>query len=116
MREKKRRVRGELTAILKGRLKRALLSSESLGPNNRKNSLASEPPDRPGKKSGNNAQNDSDHGFLLFLFFMSSPRIGAQPFRSFRCHSFGGFRVGEYPVPFQKSGGMSRTGLATQPR
>src|SRR5687767_1949575 len=66
MREKKRRFRGELTAILKGRLERALLSAEALRPDGRKNLLASEPHDRPGKKSGNNAQDDSHHGFLLF--------------------------------------------------
>src|SRR5687767_15984035 len=71
MGEKKRRVRSELTAILNGSLERALLSAEALRPDGRKNHLASEPPDRPDKKSGNNARNDSNHGFLLFISLKS---------------------------------------------
>ena len=66
MYEKERRVRCELTAILNGRLERALMSAEPLRPNGRKNLLASEPRYRPGKKSGNNAYNDSYQRFLLF--------------------------------------------------
>src|SRR6185503_485000 len=67
MREKKRRVRCELTPIGNGRFKRTLMSAEPLRPNGRKNLLASEPHYRPSKKSGNNAQNDSYHRFLLFI-------------------------------------------------
>src|SRR5215208_4703927 len=67
MREKERRVRCELTAILNGRLERALMSAEPLRPDGRKNLLASEPRYRPGKKSGDNAHNDSYHRFLLFI-------------------------------------------------
>src|SRR5688500_15431413 len=66
MREKNSRVCGELTAMLNGRLERELMSAEPL-PDRRKNLLASEPRYRPTKKSGNNAQNDSYHGFLLFI-------------------------------------------------
>src|SRR5437868_3206275 len=66
MREKKRCVRRELTAILNGRLERALMSAE-LRPNGRKNLLASEPHYRPSKKSGNNAQNNSYHRFPLLI-------------------------------------------------
>jgi hypothetical protein len=40
-------------------------------PNGRKNLLASEPRYRPGKKSGNDAQNDSYHGFLLSISLKS---------------------------------------------
>src|SRR4029453_3779269 len=67
MYEKKRRVRYELTAIGNGRFERALMNAEPLRPNGRKNLLASEPHYRPGKKTGNNAQNDSYHRFLLFI-------------------------------------------------
>jgi hypothetical protein len=66
MREKHPRVRCELTAILNGRLERALMSAE-LRPNGRKNLLASDPRYHPSKESGNNAQNDSYHRFLLFI-------------------------------------------------
>jgi hypothetical protein len=67
MYEKKRRVRCELTAILNGRLERELMSAVPLRPNGRKNLLASDPHDHPGKKSGNNAHNDSYHRFPLFI-------------------------------------------------
>ena len=67
MHEKKRRVRGELTAIGNGRLERALMSAEPLRPNGRKNLLASDPHYRPSKKSGDNAQNDSYHRRLQFI-------------------------------------------------
>src|SRR5215207_683320 len=65
MHEKKRRVRCELTAIGNGRFECALMSAEPLRPKGRKNLLASDPRYRPSKKSGNNAQNDPHHRFLL---------------------------------------------------
>jgi hypothetical protein len=67
MREKHVRVRCELTAIFNGLFERALMNAEPLRPNGGKNLLASHPHYGPGKKSGNNAQNDSYHGFLLFI-------------------------------------------------
>src|SRR5215207_3990733 len=67
MHEKKRRVRCELTAIFNGRFERALMSAEPLRPHGRKNLLASDPHYRPNKKSGNNAQHNACHRFLLFL-------------------------------------------------
>src|SRR4030095_375801 len=67
MREKHDRVRCELTAILNGLFERALMSAEPLRRNGRKNLLASDPHYHPSKKSGNNAQNDSYHRFLLFI-------------------------------------------------
>src|SRR5215210_8003176 len=66
MHEKKRSVRCELTAIFNGRLERELMSAVPLRPNGRKNLFASDPHYRPSKKSGNNAQNDSHHKFLLW--------------------------------------------------
>src|SRR5687768_4572430 len=67
MHEENGRVCGELTAMLNGRLERELMSAEPLRPDGRKNLLASDPRYRPEKKSGNNAQNDSYHRFLLFI-------------------------------------------------
>src|SRR5687768_12583679 len=80
MHEKKRRIRSELAAILNRRLEGTLMSAESLRPNCRKNLLASEPRYRPGKKSGNNAQNDSCHRGLLFFRVTRVIRFSAQDF------------------------------------
>src|SRR4030095_15555257 len=80
MREKHDRVRCELTAILNGLFERALMSAEPLRRNGRKNLLASEPHYRPSNKSGNNAQNDSYHRFLLFIFLKCLHQESARNF------------------------------------
>src|SRR6185369_6892719 len=65
MREKCARVRRKLTAILNCLFERALMNAERW-PNGRKDLLACDPYDQPGNKSGNNAQNDSQHKLSFF--------------------------------------------------